>query len=662
MKSVVVLRTCWLVGFLTIVALQSRALAQVCFPPPAAVPGLPGAPDWSSAASTKRSDLDEPRWGAAPITSFASDVSGSLEGAYRALYDAAAGELVVSMQALTDLGGAASGADTLYFGFSTNAGATTAHAVRVDLIPPTGAADPKTLSSFTRYEYTVGGGWTTPDGVLPIATPPSWMVVPRAWVEPGSGADWGVNFRVNLVAAGLGSGDAFKIAFGLHIQDEGGAGSVDLTSPDVGVAGAVADLVTNPHTPTTWLSASAANGGCLDGIALNSMQIGTRNVAPNKFDTSPGFANTLFAAPTIPGSLAVLPNMFQANFRVAHWGSIADSHAPWTSVPAATAVINGTGSAPNLQTIEFTCPANVAGQTCGMPTPAEPHQCMLVELSKVPTSGATVRFTTAAAYRNMRFEDLSEITDRAEISVVGLKAVLGNNDPRQIYLYVDTANMPAHGDKPLWLQTRTMALARRIAEAPAPLVQQPRVAAAGGVRPTATLAVNAAAAPRLDRPIDALGYGNHQLLKTAWPTYEVHVYYELGQRKLDDKTTYLRLEPMYPFVYYFAHDGSLYGFTQRLLADATLALQELRPNLYKVVVPSEGAVHVAVNVRAEEAPKSAQTQPCPAITKVVVHKTCACSMLGRPGTGLGLETLAGLVLGLLIGVRVRARKIRCRRA
>jgi hypothetical protein len=630
---------------LSLLALAApRAHAQICSPLPVNLPGLLGAPDWFSGTSTQRTDLNEPRWAAAPMTSFDSDVVGSLEGAYRIMYDPTANQLVVSMQALTDLGNQASNADAVYFGLSTNAAATTAHAVRVDMIPATGAADPKTASlGFTRYEFNSGTGWTQLD-FIPSGTPPAWMKNVAAWVEPGSGADWALNFRVSLVDAGLLPGDAYKLALGLHMSNELGAGAVDLTTPDVGVSGGIADLVTSPHTPTSWTSATAANGGCPDGISLSGMQIGTRNTPVTAIDTSPGAINRLFATPSIPASIPLQPNLFQANFRVAQWGSIADAHAPWTSVPGANAVINGPPNAADYQTSEFVCPPNGGGQTCGMPTPAQPHQCMLVELSKVPSSGANVRFTRAAAYRNMRFQDLSSIKDSARISTIGLAEVLHDSAPRELYLYVDPTNMPEHGDKPLWLKTRTMESARRVVEEPPPVATKGRIAGVPGAVSLPT--------PVSERPQEWLAYSDHRLLKLAWPTYEVHVYYALGARKWKDKE-YLRLEPMYPFVYYFAHEGALYGFAQRLLA-GNVQLQELQPNLYKATVPNESTFDVTVEVSAEERPL--HDVECPEIQNIKDHKTCACALLGARSAPTPLELLLGLALGLVLGARFLRRR------
>ena len=63
----------------------TTALAAECLLPPVSVPGLYGAPQWyTSAGLSVRAELDDPRWGGAPITSFANDGVGTT-AAYRAL-------------------------------------------------------------------------------------------------------------------------------------------------------------------------------------------------------------------------------------------------------------------------------------------------------------------------------------------------------------------------------------------------------------------------------------------------------------------------------------------------------------------------------------------------------------------------------------------------
>jgi hypothetical protein len=158
--------------------------------------------------------------------------------------------------------------------------------------------------------------------------------------------------------------------------------------------------------------------------------------------------------------------------------------------------------------------------------------------------------------------------------------------------------------------------------------------------------------PRSPRPDAWLAYSDQRILRLAWPTYTVHAYYELGTRAGQDGREYLRLEPMHPFIYHFAHDGSLYGFSQQLRGRSA-QLRELQPDLYQVVVPNEGVLELDVRVSAEEAPRHAQQ--CTAIDNLRQRKSCACTTAGAgPGAG-PLESAAGAWLALLCCSRLRRR-------
>jgi len=632
----------------------SSARAQLCFPTPHPLPDLPGAPDWSSGASHARSDADEPRWAAAPLTHFDSDMVGSQEGAYRVLYDASTHQLVVSLQALSDLGGRPSDRDSVYFGLSTSAAATSAQAVRIDLLAPNGTPDPKPSGlSFVRHTFTSEGGWFQPDGPTPTATAPAWLRNAAAWVEPSSAAAWVVSFRVSLTDVGLAPGSAFKVALGLHIHNELGASAVDLTTPDIGT-GAIADLVQSPHTPSGWQTVAALDAGCAPGIALDSTHIGTRHAQPSQLDTTPGAVNRLFAAPSIPAGLSLAPGLFVADFRSARWGSVPDVLGAWRAMPGARSTSNGPPGASELQIAELSCAANTATETCGLPTPLDPHQLLRVELSQAPGSKLPVRFSRSSAIRNLRFEDLSALTDRAFISVKGLEAALGDQAARTLYLYADRANLPPHGDKPLWLPARAMFETRRIVES-APPAPPPRVTK-GRAAPAAASSSSPAASlpqPKSARPDTWLAYSDQHILRLAWPTYAVHVYYALGTRTREDKREYVRLEPMLPFIYHFAHDGALYGFSHKLHGPSA-QLHELQPSLYQVSVPNEGELELQVRVSAEEAPLHAQE--CTPIDNLKRHKSCACSAPGvRSGPGAAGGTLSFLLL-LLCSSRLQRRR------
>lgn len=647
-------RFCVLVGSLLATLATAEARAQdLCFPTPVALPGLGGPPDWE-APGTVRTELNEPRWAAAPQTGFQSDPTDA-EGLFRVMVDAARTQLIVSFQAPTDPG-TPSNADAIYFGFTTDgATGTLAKGIRINV--PAAGTDPIAATSVQQFNYDAGGTptWTTPIGA------PAWLVEPAAWISDATAA-WGVNFRVDLVAAGLGTASPFKIMLAMHKRDESDPtppfDGVDVWTPDPGpqplLAGTL--LIENP---ANWANAAAIDTACPDGITISGSQIGTRNMdganpAPSKINTTDGAVNSFYAQPTFPPSMPVFAGLIQGRFHVANWGSIAAVDAPWNLIPNGDAVPNGAAPAPNDQTLEFACPANAGGMTCGLPTPSEDHQCVYVELRAAP--GQTVTFTRAAAYRNMQFQALSEFEAPAEISVEGLKQVFGNDEPRDVYLYVYPRNMEPHQDDPMWLPTDTMAATRRFAEVPPRFVKRPGRREAVGPAP---------GKPR-ELPLPNTGVGDldlnaHQALSAVWPTYDVHVYYDTGKVIHLAGTDTTQLAPMFPFTYFYSHEGPLYGFSHALEGLEGAEVKELRPNVFLVRVPSEGSVKISTQAVAHEKRKTpiAPPQACPECPPVEppARGICNCSVPGGSrGPALAWALLGVSLLGLALRLRARRRR------
>ena len=640
----------------------STSLGQVCFPTPVALPGLSGPPNWV-APGVVRPELNEPRWAAAPQLGFESDATG-LEGLYRIIYDPAASQLSVSFQAPTDPG-VLSGADSIYFGFTTDGTtATLAKAVRINL-PPAGT-DPILATNFQRHVYNAGGA---PPWVSSLGRP-DWIPLntASAWRSDATAA-WGINFKVDLVAAGINPANPFKIMLAMHKRDEAAApAGVNVWTPDPGAN----PLLTGTliiQNPTLWSNAAAPSAGCVDGIVLNGNQIGTRNIragnpAPHLINTTSGAVNRFYAQPTIPATITPFAGMFQAKFHIANWGSIAASNAPWTAIPGGGAVLNGMPPAATNDTVEFSCPANTATQTCGMAVPAEIHQCVYVELKPAP--GQNVKFTKAAAYRNMDFQALSNFTAPAEISVKGLKKVFGDDQPRDVYVYVHAKNMPSHGDKPQFLRTDLMSATRRFAEAPPlPILRQPP---AGRRLPGAAAAAVVAGPVRDPKKLREIPLPNtgvrdldlnvHQALSTAWPTYDVHVYYDTGKTILIDKEPTKHLAPMYPFTYFHSHEGPLFGFSHALKGLEGAQVKELRPNVFLIRIPSEGVAKISTSVVAHEKGLRSETQPppggCPTCPAVVDKGgRCNCRVPGGVDAGGAPWWLA---IGTLVMAVARRRR------
>ncbi len=567
-------------GLLGAVALPSVARgAQVCFPTPIGVPGLFGPPSWNPPAGSTdvvRKDLNEPRWSASPLVNFPNDPGNAPtgEGGIRLILSPDQTELSVSIQQKAD--SAAETADGAYFGLYVPGG--NGYAVKVPVY--SGTADPFIYSGQeTAFTYVSGTNWS------------SSLSQPR-WIKAGSlgswthqsisagGADWAIQFKVDLTKFNITSATSFKMFVGMHKEDQGA--TVDVTMPATPPTSTNPVLIPNTiivGDPSTWLLVPTLAAGCPLGIAFTSnTQIGTNNPGQadqSAINTTDGGINTFFATPGTNG-VSVGKNQLNARFRIANWGAeIADPDAGWTTIIDGAAVTN-TAANPVNNTInfQFSCPRNSGGNVCGAPLPSGSlnDQCMLVELSNAP--GYSTPISTASIYRNMSFQSLSTKILPADISIKGLQALTGVARARDVYIDVITRNMPPLGNIPVVFDSLLLNLLK-----------------------SAALGLVAA----VDPLADSLSLDDQ--LKVAWPTYEVHVYYDTGRVNTLSGHTYQVLSPMNSFGYYFSHSGSLFGFTTAIGGVGSTLVQALGPNVYRVRVPNEGTVRVQAGVTAEELPQ-----------------------------------------------------------
>jgi hypothetical protein len=155
---------------------------------------------------------NDPRWGGM-LETFGNEQQ-SMPAGYAIVFDREANELAVTMRTTAD--DTAADSDFVYFGITGgNAGAMpTPHAVRIALAAPNAGDDPRLLPQITSYEYAMGA-WTS------LQAQPAWLAHPAAWVTSVD-AGWLVSFRVNLTAAGVDVSSPFRIALGLHAENQFG--------------------------------------------------------------------------------------------------------------------------------------------------------------------------------------------------------------------------------------------------------------------------------------------------------------------------------------------------------------------------------------------------------------------------------------------------------
>jgi hypothetical protein len=650
---------CWagvLAVSLAIVGTSRAAHAQECFDTPIAVPGLSGLPFWFAIGSaTVRTDLDDPRWGGAPVRSLEDDPTGT-EVALRTLSDG--NILAVSLQVLTDPDGAALN-DAVYLGIATSTSGTTAHVIKIN--PETaGSPDPVPMNaglSFQIWDRAGGGAWTTSTLV------PSWLTTETAtWRNSPAGATWAVNLKVDLGlvgvnVAGTSPGADFKIFYEIDVSPSGGL-ATPFTTPRV-TGSPVFVTARVPADPTIWATATALGTPCTTGATVSMFDIGTHDaLGPNWIHADAGSTNSFFTyIRSIPPPM--FANMIRERIRIADWGSVIGApDAGWAVIPGADNVPDGThgtwitpapGGSSDSADIEFTCSIQSGQDHCPVITSTIAHQCMLVELKAAP--GNQVPILTAAAYRNMEFAGLSALDHPATISLRGLQAVTGVGKDRDVYLYVKTLNMPAPGNEPVFLPGKAMADARRYAESPPPRPPKAGDDGQSGSRgkapPPSRMASDGGEPPLIRSAAEVPVLSAYQKVASVWPTYEVHVYYDTGDTMSVKGRTLKRLAAMIPFGYFVWHDGPLYGFIHSIEGLDGATLLKLAPNFYRVHIVNEGSIRVRTAISAMEKPFGCPPSECCKPPPVTGHPHCYCS---TPGANIGGAIGGSAAIAGLIGV------------
>lgn len=658
--------------------LPSTTWGNLCFPPPTFVPGLYGPPAWTG-SGTLRTDLNEPRWAASPLTDFASDLSAA-EGKFRLMTNAAGDRLYVSMQTGSEAGSVSS-QDRVFLGISKDSGGAnnTAQAVVIRVKSGSPAGGFVAPDQFTSYSYDVG---STPQWSS-SSTLPTWVEDPAVWSNsPGGDVDWGINFVVKLDELGISNTDTFKLALGMVIRDELNITNTYPRTPIESLSSEPVLLFDGNlfEDPSTWAQSAATGDGCLNGITLSTAGIYTNNPTTTKIATDIGHINELNAMPDY-GSVGLVDDMLLAEFRVANWGSIADPDAGWEPVPGATAESNSPGGL-----INFECPANTASETCGMPTPSTTHQCVQVRLNHAAGYNHTnAPIQTASAYRNMNFLPLSKDERVAELSLEGLPKT--DSGTRDVYLYVYPRNLPEHGDKQIYLATEAMAATQReylartepeeVAQSPAEATRlahkkrREQVAEARRREKEREARENNDQKEPGNKELPSL-VTKEQALKQVWPNYEVRPYYDSGTISKEDDKSYKVLVPMPSFLMYFSHEGPLFGFSHQLEGVDGGEFSEVRapsaenPGVYKLAMKDTGVAHVKTLVEAHEKPKDAGgadgsgkecpecSGACPAGQVCKEPGPCGCRFPGSGGGGSSWLLLVSVVLGAGAWCRRRA--------
>ncbi|HEV3192425.1 MAG TPA: hypothetical protein VGY54_18065, partial [Polyangiaceae bacterium] len=509
------------------------------------------------------------------------------------------------------------------------------------------------------YYKTLDRGLAPPTWTAQPA-PPSWLKNVATWGTSTPNVAWAVTLQIDITGPGIAG--ATNMFFGTGIQMSPGTVVYLTSSSQPGALNpAIGPGIPAGTTITDWVPFVQLGNACPPGISISSTSVGvlsggtlTSNVntcpiPPNDAGTT--CTNTFrVEAQNVPASAAAFS--LRTRIRVADWGStIADPNAPWIDFGIPPDIFVNPGPFPNppwqwTQTgttvdIDYTCGLTGGSHYCpALPGSTQQHQCMLVEIAPSPAAMGAPGFniqSPAAVYRNMDFGTLSSLHEPATISLKGLQKLTNAAKDRDVYVYVDTRNMPPHTREPREIAQKPLEIARAYAVRPPPL---PRLQNAGK-RPAA---VTGNPPALLDLPL----LTGDQALSQAYPTYRVFVYYDSGETVTVKGKVQKLLVPMVPFGFYLNHVGTFYGFNHSLEFLGGGA-KEIAPNFWVIHVANEGEVKVRTNVTAEEQPPG--TNPPP-----VDHgHHCNCNIVGGSRWSPLVLGLAGLGVSVLV-LRARGRK------
>ncbi len=613
------------------------ARATTCFPPGYGVPGASGVPAWWGGASSI--GLDDPRWRGAAMFNHVGDQSR-----FRVVVDNSGADkyLVMMWSVNADL----TADDLLYFGFYNDGGtpaSSTGNVFRIKRknnpafqdggTPDGGAGSNATTTDLEAYYWnnTLGTpAWQTVSGLPHF---PAWIADDtRLDVTCGSsGCDtWDIRLRVKLVGAGQGNfgnpgaaagggvelGSTFKLWYeiktvlgdlsspvsSLEFNPTVTAADPDLTDP---ANFADESALGGPRFPDTskWLQASidTSLSTCEKGINIASGDISVVNsvTGPAGGNTlSLLGANTFHAKPWNNTGAGVAGTGLLAKFRIADWNTSSHASAIWQTINPSCAGATGSGGSAgtiasgsqfDLNTCTWTLSASercdyavASGRPDGCPPATKDgHQCILVELR---TAASQYYFSSSSAYRNHDFVGASEFRRKVRVDVNGLpNAGLGAN--RDVYVYLQTRNMPAHVSQPPPGDTGQGGDGQPRGVSPA-LMKRLELPADGHI--------GSAESARIQQALAAgqLTWGE---VSQLMPTHVAYVWHDTGKTIKVDGTDHKLLRPQAPFGFFVSHDGVLTGWENKLEGAAVTLIS---PNFYKIVVPTDGFVNAETVIRA----------------------------------------------------------------
>jgi len=625
---------------LVLTTLAPKVRAQdICIPEAFGVPnlnGLPmnGAPIWWGTSATMMTRLDDPRWRGAVSQDFNGEV------AFRALHRTGATDtLFLSWQAKIDrqldqanVNINPPTGDQLVVGIKQ----LTGPAVIIHFGLASAAAGQEASQSGVGFvAYTWDGTTLSPAGA------PQWITgAARTWTwvdVPNNKARWTFQMVVPISAGGITAGvnlntttKAFQMFYAFLVKMPVGFPEYRWPSglPNVrSTTSTPIGIVEYPSPTLEWGKLSWGTSlNCAGDVALDPLQIGTGD-PPDwhiKFDFPPAsnsVVNQITAKPTNLSGSNITAGRIQADFFLSNYGSQIADPSFWRKISPAASPTSTAISPGSLGLIQFpwTVPDADRCKYIEDPTICQPpgisDQCILVQLSEVTPPGPSpppppppLVFRNQSAYMNMLFSQASTLRHRAQISVVGLTPLADSRTTRDVYLYVETVNMPARissdaSSKSAVVATRdTLIVARRdtALRLEGGVVRLARGDSLRVPLKHTLLAPGASAAERFAAVRRAAETGKITVpeVDAAVPTYRIHAYHATSDSLGKDPI----LEPQTSFGYWVSHDGEIVGWKHRIKGER---LVKLAPNYYKIEVPNNGTTTITTIIEALEPPRFA---------------------------------------------------------
>ncbi|MFL5305824.1 MAG: hypothetical protein ACJ8F1_11455 [Polyangia bacterium] len=590
----------WALGLWSLLAARPAAAAPTCFPVGGGgVPFQPGLPDWWAGSAP----YDDPRW----IHSYGYSAGPE---SFNALLDTTGGSkaLVLRWHVTGDAGGAAPG-DQVWVGFynPTTTVGTVLQFTRDALANTTAGGVAAGVMTASAWTQTGTGGWSSAAVPATISAQARLDAFCDNSALPVTCNEWIIRVRVPTTAAagGVDIGDTFAMWFELD-ADHGGTATTDVLKFPLGAAAVDPTALPLTFPPPLGGGGSAAwtaiddtgAATCAPGVTLESEDITVDNALGSGTTIDINSANNFHVKPTNATPATYAGNAVQARLRLANWGSSLGANPQWDPVPDPSCAAATGSSAPTVGTgahFDLHCSWTLTpGQQCDYGhasgcTPDAggfrfPHQCIIADLT---SPSVVVPFSTSSAWNNFNFDHASKLERMARIDIGALT-------PRDVYVYIQTDNMPAKVEQQPPADTNGQGKGPAPSRALSAAAKERMGALAGALVPGHVTEEQS----RALQALVASGRLRYSDVAKVMPTYTAYVWNDSGTTVKTKSGTAKLLSPQPSFTVFVSHDGALDGWKHAFAGANGATVNEIAPNFYRISVGHEGYVDVVTSIEA----------------------------------------------------------------